>query len=251
MFKFFRKIRHDLMAENKMKKYFKYAIGEIFLVVIGILIALAISNWNSKRLNENRNLALLAKLSKELDLNIDRCRLLDTTLTGFGPRLTYTDSILKILNKGVEIDDLDYLVRKLIFYVNDFNLNSSVFEELKNTGSLYAIGSDSLVTEIQNYYQLCERESFYNISYSDNVKERRNICYVKWNDFKYLYSKNPELAIKEHQWLFNSRTKDFILFRQYVDFTVFHSRLMQSKLRGIEEESKKLKTLVALERNQS
>jgi len=43
MIKFFRKIRYDLMEKNKTKKYFKYAIGEIVLVVIGILIALSIN----------------------------------------------------------------------------------------------------------------------------------------------------------------------------------------------------------------
>jgi len=47
--KFFRKIRQNLLVENKKGKYFKYAIGEIVLVVIGILIALSISNWNEKR----------------------------------------------------------------------------------------------------------------------------------------------------------------------------------------------------------
>ncbi len=48
MIKFFRKIRYDLMEKNKTGKYFKYAIGEIVLVVIGILIALQINNWNEK-----------------------------------------------------------------------------------------------------------------------------------------------------------------------------------------------------------
>ena len=47
--KFFRKIRQNLLVENKKGKYFKYVIGEIVLVVIGILIALSISNWNEKR----------------------------------------------------------------------------------------------------------------------------------------------------------------------------------------------------------
>ena len=46
MIKFFRKIRQNLLLENKTAKYFKYAIGEIVLVVIGILIALQINNWN-------------------------------------------------------------------------------------------------------------------------------------------------------------------------------------------------------------
>ena len=49
MINFFRKIRQQLLIENKTGKYFKYAIGEILLVVIGILIALGINNWNDER----------------------------------------------------------------------------------------------------------------------------------------------------------------------------------------------------------
>ena len=55
MIKFFRKIRYDLMDKNKTGKYLKYAIGEIVLVVIGILIALQINNWNE----ENKKTALM------------------------------------------------------------------------------------------------------------------------------------------------------------------------------------------------
>ena len=49
MIKFFRKIRQNLLSENKFSKYLIYAIGEIILVVIGILIALGVNNWNENR----------------------------------------------------------------------------------------------------------------------------------------------------------------------------------------------------------
>mgnify|MGYP000731225644 CR=1 FL=1 len=49
MIKFFRKIRYNLMSENRTGRYLKYAIGEIILVVIGILIALQINNWNEHK----------------------------------------------------------------------------------------------------------------------------------------------------------------------------------------------------------
>jgi hypothetical protein len=49
MIKLFKKIRQNLLLENKTSKYFKYAIGEIVLVVIGILIALQINNWNENK----------------------------------------------------------------------------------------------------------------------------------------------------------------------------------------------------------
>ncbi len=54
MIKFFRKIRQKLLAENKFSKYLIYAIGEIFLVVIGILIALSINNWNQNKNEQNK-----------------------------------------------------------------------------------------------------------------------------------------------------------------------------------------------------
>jgi len=54
MIKFFRKIRQNLLIENKTGKYFKYVIGEIILVVIGILIALQINNWNENRKHKNK-----------------------------------------------------------------------------------------------------------------------------------------------------------------------------------------------------
>ncbi len=49
MIKFFRQIRQQLLSENKTGKYLKYAIGEIILVMIGILLALQVNNWNEIR----------------------------------------------------------------------------------------------------------------------------------------------------------------------------------------------------------
>jgi hypothetical protein len=67
MINFFRKIRQNsLMEKNKTGKYFKYAIGEIVLVVIGILIALTINNWNESRKGDIRLNAGLQELKSEL-----------------------------------------------------------------------------------------------------------------------------------------------------------------------------------------
>ena len=49
MLRFFRQIRQRLLAENRFSKYLLYAVGEILLVVIGILIALQVNNWNEER----------------------------------------------------------------------------------------------------------------------------------------------------------------------------------------------------------
>ena len=65
MIKFFRSIRQRLLSENKFSKYLIYAIGEIVLVVIGILIALQINNWNESKKNSKKEFYLLQQLQKE------------------------------------------------------------------------------------------------------------------------------------------------------------------------------------------
>lgn len=69
MIKFFRKIRQSLINEGKTTKYLKYAIGEIILVVIGILIALQINNWNTDRINSIEEGKILSNLNSEFKLN--------------------------------------------------------------------------------------------------------------------------------------------------------------------------------------
>ena len=70
MIKFFRKIRERLLSENKFSKYLIYAIGEIILVVIGILIALQINNWNEKRQEANQEKITLSNLNDEFQDNL-------------------------------------------------------------------------------------------------------------------------------------------------------------------------------------
>ncbi len=70
MIKFFRKIRYDLMEKNKTGKYLKYAIGEIILVVIGILIALQINNWNEKQKLNSKTKEYYVQLLDDLKSDI-------------------------------------------------------------------------------------------------------------------------------------------------------------------------------------
>ena len=72
MLKFFRKIRYNLMETGKTSKYLKYALGEIILVVIGILIALQLNTWNENRKDRNLEKEFLIGLQKTLRLDLDR-----------------------------------------------------------------------------------------------------------------------------------------------------------------------------------
>ena len=72
MIKFFRKIRYDLMGQGKTGKYLKYAIGEIVLVMIGILLALQVNTWNEERKIRRTEKKVLNDLKEEFVLNKDR-----------------------------------------------------------------------------------------------------------------------------------------------------------------------------------
>ena len=70
MLRFFRQIRQRLIADNKITKYLLYALGEVFLVVIGILIALQINNWNEERKTRLQDREFLNNLKVELSVDI-------------------------------------------------------------------------------------------------------------------------------------------------------------------------------------
>jgi len=74
MIKFFRKIRQRLLAEGNLKRYLLYAIGEILLVVIGILIALQINSWNEWKKDRVKEKIVLNDLAKNIEINIQTFR---------------------------------------------------------------------------------------------------------------------------------------------------------------------------------
>ena len=71
MKKFFRKIRQRLLTENKFSKYLLYAIGEIVLVVIGILIALSINNRNQQQINDAKITSILKEIQQDLVSDVE------------------------------------------------------------------------------------------------------------------------------------------------------------------------------------
>ena len=95
MVKLFRTIRQKLLQSGKLKSYAAYALGEIFLVMIGILLALQINNWNEERkdrIKENKVLASLledfrysqSKIKKALDQYPNEIKRLEASLALIG-----------------------------------------------------------------------------------------------------------------------------------------------------------------------
>jgi len=148
MIKFFRKIRQNLLSEGKTGKYFKYAIGEIVLVVIGILIALSINNWNEKRKIRDSEIIYLNNIKRDLQLSI-------TEMNQFIDRqnslINSANTVLEHFN-GEPVDDWNSFNKHLvdIYTWKSFYLIDNTYQELNNSGNFAIISNDSIKNDLLN-----------------------------------------------------------------------------------------------------
>ena len=143
MIKFFRKIRQNLLSEGKTGNYIKYAFGEIILVVIGILIALQINNWNISQSNLNESNEFVGRLKAEVKSNID------FTKEEIEKKESQKRSSLAILKMfGEDITKLSSKTFDSLINISMANGNmefkNGTLNEGLNTGKVALIKSDSL-----------------------------------------------------------------------------------------------------------
>ncbi len=161
MIKFFRKIRYDLMEKNKTGKYLKYAVGEILLVVIGILIALSINNWNEKRINSNQEKIILTALKTEIVEN-------QSLLSYETGRHTKVLKLLKELSSYIspnpdEINDrkLDTLMFSL-GWLPRYTPKDGVINSIISSGKISLIKNNELSSKLSSWNSLLNKyESAY------------------------------------------------------------------------------------------
>tara|TARA_B110000902_G_C14119680_1_gene517680 strand:- start:177 stop:908 length:732 start_codon:yes stop_codon:yes gene_type:complete len=152
MIKFFRKIRQKLLTENKLRKYLIYAIGEIILVVIGILIALQINNWNTQRIEVNSDYQLVNALITDLKLKNEEVL---SDLDYGKSMIQNTENIINYWSKTNKIDTLNlkYSINKLGEDSWFYNEKSPVLDGLTNS-DLWKRLPDSLIRQIDNVYRV-------------------------------------------------------------------------------------------------
>ena len=139
MIKFFRTIRKELVEKNNNGKYLKYAIGEIVLVVIGILVALQINNWNETRKERVKETAVLKQLRTEFKSNLAQ---LDQKINSKKDIINSVKKLfLYIDDPSLRIkDSVDYHLARLI----PFSTFDPIVNDLASSGSLRIIQNDSL-----------------------------------------------------------------------------------------------------------
>ena len=150
MIKFFRRIRQRLLSENKFSKYLIYAIGEIALVMIGILLALQVNNWNEHQKDKVTEQKLLNALQEDLLVNIDR---LNKDIKLEQRTINQANKIIKHLDERKPyMPSLDLIFAEALFSP-DITISTSSYESIKFKG-IDIIKSDSIQRNIINLYDV-------------------------------------------------------------------------------------------------
>lgn len=178
MVKFFKELRRKLLAQNRFRRYFFYAVGEIVLVVIGILIALSINNWNEEQKEEAATLNYLSNLRDALDddiasfesnLSFNKTRLRGIYYilqqaglnTGKFTEMEWIDvsknTATNALWQGDFPDTINRNFTNLAFSLlgrgfGGISLNKTVINELYSTGYFSHIKNQNLKTQLGHYY---------------------------------------------------------------------------------------------------
>lgn len=247
MIKFFRNIRSSLLEKNKMDKYFKYAIGEILLVMIGILLALQVNNWNNNRIEANREQTILKNLRSDFNDNIAE---LNRIYEGTEDSYKSSVRLLEIIKDDSQINpsEIETLLNSIINGFYSLDLNSASIDEIKNSGSLSTIKDVKLrehisswsfieadsEDDIEIYYNymfnflipsLTKKAILRNLTIPDFLMERVDLPQVSNSKFKIDYSKTMRTLEFENEVYNNALNLVYVLDNYKKIDTYLHDTL--------------------------
>jgi len=194
MIKFFRQIRQQLLMENKTSKYLKYAIGEIVLVVIGILIALQINNWNEKNIENSQELIYYKNINRQL--NEDKNAII-ANIEYNNHFFGQFQNAIKIIeeNDRLLIDTLAVISLNLTEF-SDFHRQGNIFETIVNSGEIKLLKNQEIVESLQqleeNYILINKLEDLHAQAILNfvvpNIMTSIKVNVIKAKDTEKLYS---------------------------------------------------------------
>ncbi|MDT0622683.1 DUF6090 family protein [Croceitalea vernalis] len=155
MIKFFRKIRQKLLSENKFSKYLIYAIGEIVLVVVGILIALAINNWNEQKKNDEAEREYYCRILQDLELDKQK---INEIIATYDNRIRVSKEILLELDSGK--NDKNFLLNKFLiaFRGEAFVPRNVTFQDMVSSGNIRLITDSEIKNSLIQFYSELENK---------------------------------------------------------------------------------------------
>ena len=186
MIKFFRKIRQNLLSEGKTGKYLKYAFGEIMLVVIGILIALQINNWNEREKNINQAEKHLETMKLNLQDDILQAEML---LSETQTAIDYANDFLNQFKTLKSVDNNIQMYLIYLMFERNIEVNESGLNALLNSNSMAFI-DENLQNKILNYYRYIEQLKSRELNANSEIKTMYE-PYVKENYYWIWNKTNP------------------------------------------------------------
>ena len=150
MLKFFKRIRKRQIHQGRLKNYLLYAVGEIILVVIGILLALQINNWNTERLEQDQMQEFASAMIQDLRADIHETELRQRQMKKIIKRM---DSARTLINQSKisNLQNIDLLCLTWNLYYRPFQWKRKTMEQLKSSASLRFIRNDTLLELIGEY----------------------------------------------------------------------------------------------------
>lgn len=180
MIKFFRQIRQNLLSENKFRQYLLYAIGEIILVVIGILLALQINTWNADREKKDEEAILLRALEEDFLENRKR---LNETMTYQRLMLRHSVGFIRLMTRNsASTVSLDSILKLKAYGANSWyraELVNSTFKTIVSSGKSDLIRNRELVK------QLVEFAADVDSGFEDDYESKESLVYL--NSIAYPY----------------------------------------------------------------
>lgn len=211
-----RKVRKKLVNQNKLSSYLLYAVGEIFLVVIGIVIAIQLNNWNTSRKADKEDKALMVNLINDLAQDTTRLALIANSDVNNLSLKTASGNCLGALALSYQKMDVKLADSLLAIPLSAgrplINTETSVYEQLKETGRLYTLGSDSLRRKIIKYYRDATKESVYNVNRNNRhreAQEKLDFCRTLFLNKKF----DPGFNMTDAKWIFNPSSSEMETFR--------------------------------------
>ena len=143
----FRKLRKNLIENKKLKRYFIYAIGEILLVMIGILLAFQVNRWNDKRLNRNAELTYYKNIKNQI---IEDRALISGEIDYNNWHKIQFEYASDLIGKDdkTKLDSLGKIINRLLQY-SDFDKEGNIYSTLVNSGEIKLLKNQDIVNRIR------------------------------------------------------------------------------------------------------
>ena len=234
MIHFFRKLRQELLNQNsRAGSYFLYAIGEIILVVVGILIALAVNNWNSERKDQRLGEDLLVRIHRDL---VQDTLMFRENINNNAILRAEIKELLVNLYDGVdsieEVQSMSATYDKALDQV--FSPNDNTYKSMLSSGNLGLIRNPELKEEIVDLYSEYDQTRALLSSINDwmggvaiNVDTETD--FIKFNiDAKDIYSTDEMLNDDDFAFLNDKQDPGFKIIVRAISATAFNQQVRTS-----------------------